>query len=194
MARSSSAYLAKLQALLPSGAAWPRDPDSILSKFLAVSADTLARVDARADDLINEADPRTTYELLPDWERNLGLPDPCMGPILQLDARRAQVIARYTSEGGQSIPYFVAIAASLGFEITIEEYQLWNCESSCEDPMLDVAWAFAFTVHAPEVNVTHWTCEDSCETPLDSFGNEPLECLIRRYAPAHTTPIFAYGA
>ena len=43
MRATSDDYLRVLQALLPPGAAWPRDPDATLTKVLAAWADDLAQ-------------------------------------------------------------------------------------------------------------------------------------------------------
>lgn len=77
MVLSAEAYLAQLQALLPPGSAWPRAANATLTKLLGALAEELARLDARALALIDEADGRSTLELLSDWERVCGLPDPC---------------------------------------------------------------------------------------------------------------------
>jgi uncharacterized protein YmfQ (DUF2313 family) len=71
------AYLAQLAALLPTGPALPREPDSVLMRLLGMPAAELAAVQARVDALLAEADPRITAELLPEWEAAFGLPDDC---------------------------------------------------------------------------------------------------------------------
>lgn len=76
-----------MKALLPPGKLW-RMVASTLADFLLACAQELARVDARADALIEEADPRTTTELLPDFELDLGLI--ASGTLAD---RRARVIA-----------------------------------------------------------------------------------------------------
>lgn len=70
-------YLALLAALLPPGAALPRQADSVLMRLLSAPAAELARIDARAAALLTEALPNTTAELLGDWETAFGLPDAC---------------------------------------------------------------------------------------------------------------------
>lgn len=78
-----------LRALLPPGRL-STALDGILSAFLASSAEELERVDGRGQDLINESDPRTCSELLPDYERVFGLV--ATGTI---DQRRARVVAAH---------------------------------------------------------------------------------------------------
>jgi len=41
--------------------------------------------------------------------------------------------------------------------------------------------------------VVEFTCEDGCETPLSQWRTGAYECAIRRFAPAHTVPIFSYA-
>lgn len=73
----ASEYLQQLVALLPSGPAIPREPGSRLSRLLEAPAAELARIEGRAVALLDEADPRLTAEMLTDWERAFGLPNPC---------------------------------------------------------------------------------------------------------------------
>jgi len=121
-------YLAQLQALMPSGPGLARAPSANLTALLQAVADVLAPVDAAMNALYDEADPRTTSALLPDWERVAGLPDPAIGGAYQSALeRRDWLLMRLTSVGGQSRAYFIALAASLGAAITITEFQPWGC-------------------------------------------------------------------
>lgn len=88
-ASSAPAYGRMLVALLPPGRLWRLIGGSILSKVLDADADELARVDARVINLSDEADPRTTLELLPEHERELGLET-----ASTVAERRARVLAR----------------------------------------------------------------------------------------------------
>lgn len=117
-------YLANLQALLPQGAAWPRDPGATLTQVLLAHADGLADAHNRAEDLIDEADPRSSLELLESWERLCGLPDAGTSLAETVAARRSAVLARLTATGGQSRAYFIALAATMGFPIRITEFRV----------------------------------------------------------------------
>ena len=88
--RSGSDYTEAFLALLPQGQAWPKHaPDSILVQGVTGLCDFWGFVDGRAADLLErESDPRLTIELLPDWERNWGLPDPCYTAPLTIDERQ----------------------------------------------------------------------------------------------------------
>ncbi len=195
MAMPAESYRDQLQALLPPGRAWPRAPESTLGRLLLAFAEALARLDARVDALLDEADPRTTLELLPDWERVAGLPDACAGPPETLQGRRAALVARLTAQGGQTPAFYVALAAALGFEVTITEFRPFRAgQSSAGEPVLDEDWAYAWQVNAPATTVTEFRAGLSgAGEPLRVWGNQPLECAIARAAPVHTTVIFAYA-
>lgn len=192
---TANEYLAQLQALLPQGPAWPREANAALTQLLAAWADELARVDGRAADLIEEADPRTTAELLADWERVAGLPDACVAAygITQTTAqRRAALVAKLTTIGGQNAAYFIALAARLGYTITITEYKTFTVRSKVNDPINDLPWRFVFTVNAPLNTVRRFTVRSAVNEPLAEWGNELLECVIARLKPTHTHVLFAY--
>jgi uncharacterized protein YmfQ (DUF2313 family) len=198
MSRSAQDFQGELQALLPPGDAWPRDPNSLLAQLLLAVGDGLAAVDASAEGLLDEADPRTTLYLLPDWERVAGLPDPCAGPAPTIAARRAQLVARLTSEGGQSIAIITAYLAALGYTVTISEFYPFTVGVSGVgdpgSPVCDQDWQFVFAINAP-LNTVQYFCPgiSAAGEPLASWGNEVLECETQRIAPAHTIPIFLYS-
>ncbi len=189
---TSAQYLAQLQALLPQGGAWTRDRDANLTALLQAMADELARVDARGEQLIDEDDVRTTFELLSDWERVAGLPDSCVGAGQTTQQRRAALLQRVTSIGGQSRAYFIAVAAALGYAVTISEFSWHTVEDDVEHPMYGVAWNFAWQVNSALNTVQELTVDDGVEDPLAFWSNVPLECVINRLAPAHTTVLFSY--
>ncbi|MGB0683415.1 MAG: YmfQ family protein [Magnetovibrionaceae bacterium] len=190
----AAAYAEARGQLMPTGGAWPRDPDSVQMGLQKAKAEEDARVHNRALDLIEESDPRTAVEMLIDWEGVCGLPRPCTaGEAETLSERQAAVHAHLTSTGGQSRAYIIELARLLGYEITITEHRPFTCESGCEDPVADEEWRFAWIVNAPETTIREFTCESSCEDPLRSWGNKLLECAISRVKPAHTNCLFAYG-
>lgn len=113
MSYTAAAYIALFQNLLPLGQAWPRDVSSTLAKTLAGLATEYVRLDLRCDTFRNEADPRTAQELLTDWDRVAGLPDPCIGRLPSDDRRRSALIRKLTTIRGQSVAYFVALGDAI---------------------------------------------------------------------------------
>lgn len=185
-----------LLALLPRGAAWPRDPDTVMRRALLGLAASVADQHSRTADLSeHESDPARTLELLALWERAYGLPDACVGERQGIEARRAALLARIASSGGQSRSYFVAVAAALGFTVTIEEFRPFRFGAGrFGDAMRGLPWLFTWRVRAPEQTTRAFRFGASgFGEPLRDWGNAPLECVLRRLAPAHTTVLFGYG-
>ena len=110
MGLTGDAYARMMKSLLPPGRLWRLVLTSILSRLLFACAEELARVHTRAEDLLRESDPRTTLELLPDFERQLDLPS--TGTI---EERRARVIARLVRrQRYRPVDFQVALAPLLG--------------------------------------------------------------------------------
>lgn len=198
---SADAYTAQLAALLPQGRAWPRDEGSTLMRLVRAEADELARVDGRVSDLFEEVDPRSTLELLEDWERVAGLPDSCIAAPDSIAERRAAVQSRITGLGGQTRAYFIDLAATLGFAISIDEFRPFRIGARVGDRLYDERWAHVWRVNVqpPAIETGHGLSiryfrvgQSAVGERLVGFGALDLECIIRRAAPAHSTVIFAY--
>ncbi|MCB2190359.1 MAG: DUF2313 domain-containing protein [Deltaproteobacteria bacterium] len=186
-------YTRLLQGLLPTGSVWPRDPEATLTKLLAAWAAELARVDERGDDLVDEADPRTAFEMLTDWERVCGLPGTCHDTAEGLAQRRAAVTNQLTFRGGQSRAFFISLAAALGYQIGIEEFKPLRAGDLAGSPAYGADWAFAWRVRGPEAStVSVLRAGGGAGERLRDWGNDLLECEISRRCPAHTNVLFAY--
>jgi len=183
--------LGAFQLLMPRGEVWPRDSDAIQTKALKSLMPTYTRSAARARNLLIDAFPASTLELLPEWEATLGLPDPCSGPDPSVQQRRAQVVARLTARGGQSIPYFIAFAHALGYEITITQYTAWRFGMRFGMPMCGLPWCFVWQVNAPGFTVDFFQLGvSSMGEAFATWGNTVLQCELERLKPAHTTLLF----
>lgn len=193
MSRSADQYARMLQGLLPRGAAWTRDSAAKLTQLLRGMADELARIDTRGDNLINEALPDTTLELLDQWEVVAGLPGECTGPLETVEQRRDALVMRLATVGAQSRQYFIDVAAALGYTVTITEFRPFQVGSVAGDELTGGDWLHAWRVNAPEATVRDFTAGSIAGEPLQSWGNTLLECAIGRVKPAHTVLIFGYG-
>lgn len=123
MGRSADQYKQMLWNLLPPGRAFVRGPDREFNKLFDAMSQEYSRIDCRTIDLINEANPISTLELLSDWERVAGLPDDCDVVPETIQDRRSALLAKLASQGGQSPQYFIDVAAAMGVPIEIVEYQ-----------------------------------------------------------------------
>lgn len=203
------AYLALLQGLLPTGPAWTREPDAVMTDFLSVAAGGFADVHERAMQILEEADPRTTIEMLAEWEADHGLPDSCTGGNGSIQERQATLVQKIISTGGQSRPYFTALAAALGYDIEITEFKPFVCGYSfCGVGILhdthgytetgitdDAALRFNWRVKVLGPRVTFFRCglSECGRDPMAKISRaDDLECILYRLKPAHTNLIFAY--
>lgn len=167
-------------------------------------------VDGRAADLLErESDPRYTIDLMPEWERAFGLPDKCLAEPLTMADRRAALLTRITMMGGQSRAFFIALAAAIGYTIYITEYRPFmvgidrvgdNRDFDTGEPAYFFGPPenrFYWTVHVGVSRLT-WFRVTAGQTGIDPHLRiglaTDLECLLRRYKPAHTEIIFDYSS
>ncbi|CAM5772025.1 hypothetical protein LMIY3S_03705 [Labrys miyagiensis] len=206
--RGQADYQAALAGLLPTGPAWPRDPDSVLMRVLFGLAGVWGLVDGRAADLLErESDPRLTIEMLSDWERAFGLPDPCSIETQTYQDRINALVTKMTMLGGQSRAFFIAVAAQLGYDIKIVEYSPYQTGIMRVGSTIDADHQYRWQLGPPSIRF-YWTVQlfatrwswfraGSGMVGIDHMLNislaTDLECLIRRYKPAHTEVIFDYS-
>lgn len=193
-------YEVLIKRLFPTGWAWNFGP--IFRQLISALAYEPTRLEERALDFLNEVDPYTTFEMLDNWERMLGIPDECTpdgDPSLY--ERRVRIIQKLTTGGGQSIPFFELIAQQLGYDVDIidvENFQDFRAGyGRAGDPLSNNSggWAYAFQVKAPADLVRYFRAgQSTAGERLVLFSNDTLECVIRKFAPAHVTVLFNYGA
>jgi uncharacterized protein YmfQ (DUF2313 family) len=190
---SATDYLWQFQRLLPRGRVWHRGWGTVQAEQLLALMPTWARLHARAGEVIGETFPcSVAAEMLPEWEATLGLPD--CEPLTTIQQRQAAVCAKFSMRGGQSIHYFIELAAAHGFTIQIATFSAFRVDiNRADEPLYDSTWDYAWTVFSAEETYVYFRTDDShAGEPLIAWGNAELECLIRMYAPAHTVPMFEY--
>lgn len=178
MSRTADDYLVLLQQLLPPGRLWTSlcRPGSQFNNLLLSMADEFARVDGRSEQLLNEFHPQLMSEMLTDWETFVGLPE-CGVSGQTTQQRRNALQAKLALLGDNRAQYFIDIAAILGYTVTITEVP-----------------PYAYQVNAPETTIIESTCESPCTDPLRVWGNDDLECALKKINPAHLNQSFTYGA
>lgn len=131
-------YHQPLMDLLPNGPVWPRESDTWLSKLMKAASYIYARIERRGKDLLRESDPRTTYELLAEWEEALGIT-----PSGTLAQRRNVIVTQLRGLGNPSTEHFIQIAESLGFsDIEVQTYSPLVAGDPSGFDVHDVAWRF----------------------------------------------------
>lgn len=99
-----------LSYLLPTGFAWPRDPNSVLMRVLRGLAASLAQLHRWSNLTVRHWQPATTTRLA-EWEAACGLPDACLGADQTETLRRTVLLARLR---GPQRAYFDSSPAALG--------------------------------------------------------------------------------
>ncbi len=185
-------FKAQLQNLLPAGPAWELEQSVVADGLLAAWAEEYARIQDDIDRLVDEADPRTTLELLTDYERVFGLPTPCMSGVDQtLQQRRNALVTQMISLGGQSRAYFIALAAAAGYTITITEFRPHTVMSPVNVPIYGLEWAFIWQVNGSNaINPAYLSVKGGVNEPLAVWQSNLLICLFSALKPAHTQIIF----
>lgn len=173
MSRTVEAAHREVLSLLPEGFVWP-GPDSVLGAILKPFAEEIVAVEAAAEAMLEQIDPRTATDCLEDFERVLGA-DPCGRDVTAMSEPDRQALAhqRWTARGGQSIAYFEALAAKRGVQITIEEVHPSEADRLRAGDEL---------VNSPEQFI--WR--------VVMVGLSDVECDIRRAKPAYTEVVFTY--
>lgn len=192
-----SDYQAQLFALQPPGRALPQEPDSVWGRLLSALANEFERIELRSETLVHESDPRSAYELLPDWERVCGLPGECFTALsASIGARRAAVVCQLAGAGGQNPAFFASLAQIMGLGLEITEFRpfiagISRCGASLDgDHENRHIWAARIIGQ----RLAPFRCGNSGagERLLDFARREDLECLLNLHAPAQSTLITGY--
>jgi len=208
-------YADALTALMPRGKGWPEARGPNWRALMLALAPELRRMDVEAATVIEEADPRTAVETIPDYERVLDLPDACLGEPEGIDERRALVIALLLMKGGASPPYFEALGASFDRPCEVSEEFAFVCGTSgagdglaaevdtlqagadCGSFLSDLAAPFQWWITSEASWASRvYADEDGAEAGalLLDFGDARLECLVERFKPDHTRVHHEYDA
>lgn len=200
-------YASLLKRLFPKGWAWNfGDQFNSLIQSLAYEP---ARLEARTLDFMDELDPRTTFEMLDNWERLLQIPDECTpAGDPSIFERRVRVLQKLTTGGGQSITFYKLIAQQLGYDVSVVDVknykdfragfaragdELTN-STNPDGSVSDAGWVYTWQLKGPAALVRYFRAgQGTAGQPLVLFSNDTLECVIKKYSPAHTTVLFNFG-
>jgi uncharacterized protein YmfQ (DUF2313 family) len=199
VSRSLDEVQAGIVADAPRGWVWPHvatdaEPSLFEGLFVALAVG-IADLEATAEAMMEEIDPRTATLLLPDFERVLG-PDPCgRDPsTMSLEQRRQLAHQRWTARGGASIPYFTGLAARRGVAITISENRVTYAGGMVAgDELIEPPEQFIWTINLALLGETLFIAgEGQAGDRLYDIILSDVECDIRRVKPAHTEVTFNY--
>jgi len=187
---------------MPRGRAWPRAATSLLRRLGLAFGHEFSRVHEVAEQLLAESHPATTAELLPDWETFAGLPDPC-NPLVQSRRERLQALkARLTDIGGASPARYTRLAATLGYEITLQKFRPFEfgrsafgaaSEGGQECGSADIRARLRIKVPGPRVTRFEFGVSEFGRDPMAHIARaEDLECRIDAIIHSHVHLEFAY--
>lgn len=148
---------------------------------------------AKSDALLGAITPYFAGELLPDWERVLGL-TPAADAT---DQQRVQAaVAKIAQTGGLSIPYFTQLAAQLGYTIEIEEPQPAETGiSHCGDTLYidDVIWVWGVHVSGEAILIYEAQAGIAAAgDPISVYQDPIIESVFNDLKPAFTYVYFTY--
>lgn len=192
---TQQAWTSSLQALLPPGQAFSREPDSNVGKLIAVIAAMLLAAQIWLEDLLVQSDPRRATNMLSDWERMLGLPDAWTPAGMQTVDRQQAAFGRLTEVGGQSRPYYVDLAARNGEPgCTISQFRPMNCNSNCNSALHSPQDIFTWRVNIPHppLELRLGNCNSNCNSALQMYKPSVIEFLFNRRKRADTLVVFTY--
>lgn len=201
-------YSSTLKKLFPQGWAFRFFKDLNITKIIDSLSIEPDRLEARAYKLLDELDPNTTYEMLDNWERLLGIPDECTPDTeLSVFERRLRILQKLTTGGGQSADFYKLIAGQLGYDVEVIEIinfrdfraGIARAGDALTNTTLPngetgpAGWAFTFLIKAPaDLIRPFYAGQGSAGQRLVIRENSTLECVIKKFAPAHTLVLFSY--
>lgn len=176
---TAAQYRGLLQALLPRGKAWILRPEGLAYKFVTGLAAEAVRVHDWLVDLIAEMDPTTSTDLLPAWERSVGLPEDGEELAATNAQRRLDIAAKIVARQIRTEADWIALAEAAGYAgayVTQFSDGMATCNSTCNVYVQGPYWdAFGFTLHMP-----------------GGVANAQFEALCQRVAQAGVVVLFDY--
>lgn len=193
-------YKGLIDKLFPQGFAFLTKESVYLKGLNQALANEPARLEERAFQFLSEMDPHFAYELLDHWEAILQIPDECTPEEIQtLAQRRTRVVQKLTMGGGPTPAFYKELIEHLGYnpdDIVISSFPSFRVGVSKVGHRLSneaAGWSFTWQVSAPaSLSQVFKVGQSSVGERLRVVENTTIECVIRKFSPAHTTVIFSY--
>lgn len=168
-------YRQALLSLLPTGPIWSKVEGGILWYWANIIGESYKRNSVDALNLLTVAFPATATDLLPEWENTLGLPDPCLGYVEDINKRQKMVVGRLTDPIGNSANYYIQYAKNqFDQDITITQYAPFRFGTRFGHPFGNEKWSHTWKITSHNKNQDY------------------LGCVFNRLSPAHTIFLFGY--
>ena len=184
---------------LCSGIAWDcfRTPGKVAYRWISAVAEAYEDAWEALCRLASELDPRSTVELIGEWERAVSLPDSCLPLASTIEERRAQVLWRLNKRRWSTSADWHELAEMFGIKIRITPGWLVQKPAlfdACYDSIFwDMPKLGRFRVY---VDIIDGCSSEGFDYVYDhSFPSadprcQSFICLIERVAPANVVVIW----
>ena len=169
---------------------FPTEISGVFRDDTALEGLHLDAAETSAELLLKEMFPDLAETLLMDWERVCGL---YPGETDTVQARRDAVMRRLRERGGLSRQYFIDLAATYGWTITIDEFAAFRAGiNRCGDALYQEEVIWIWRVNVPARAVYRFRAGTSAAGErLNWWIQETvLEELLEDLKPAHTYVFF----
>lgn len=172
---------------MPRGRLWEAKlvEDSNLHTQMHGSAKPFNMAQVRIESLATEFNIDTTVQLIEEWETSVGLPDECLGVIVDLDERRTLVKERLRRDP----------------TVTLEEFQDYVDRFFVGDGIILVPGAdldgfeFEYDFEVPFFGGTNMRfILIALVPPLSGVDEIKLRCILEKITPGNTVLIIIEGA
>ena len=149
------------------------DLTSNLGKFLLGLSPEFRRVREVIRTIRNEYFPETTTNFIENWERQLNIPDDCIDVSADIEERRKNVMLKLNGVNISTNKEIENMLAAAGIEAKVQ-----NALDICTLPLT-----------LPFILVS----EQEMPFTLSSQAPSNIQCLLRKYIPAHCQVYFRYA-
>jgi|CXWL01.1.fsa_nt_gi uncharacterized protein YmfQ (DUF2313 family) len=190
-----------LEALLrhtPLGVAWEafRIPGKVAYRLYEAYASALEDAWGALCRLAHEIDPRTTTDLIEEWERALSLPDTCLPEVVTIEERRQRVMFRLEKRRWTTAQDWHDLAAIFGLVITITPgwyVQKPALYAHCYPKRYDLfpkLGRFRVYIDVNNIEFKGYAYDYPFEYGLAVEAFSRFQCMIERVRPANVVVIW----
>lgn len=189
-----------LAYLLPSGFAWPRDPNSVLMRVLRGLAASFAELHLWSQLTVRHWQPISTTRLA-EWEAACGLPDTCLGADQSEALRRSLLLARlrgphlaYADSSPAALQGLEDILTGLGFAVRLRYNTPFRAGRNRVGERLGALNGILYVVMLGQANYFR-VGQSRVGSPLASYPQDvgALLCYLNRLIPARFSIQFVFS-
>lgn len=189
-----------LHALLPPGAAWPRDPGSTQARVVVGLAASVAELDDWITAAVHDWQPHTVGLRLGEWEYSAGLPDSCASAEQSVRERRQRLLARlrgptltYADSSPAALGALTLLCQELGLTVELRyntPARVGRDRCGARLGQLDGRLHVLIESRSRPARVSRAVCGDRLMDRPPVVGE--LGCLLDRFIPARFSPVYTF--